>query len=58
MEFKGVWPVVNRDFVTIAHAERIDENKVYVGTKSIDYFPCPEVSGVVRGEILIGAYIL
>lgn len=58
MRFKGIWPVVDRDFVSIAHAERINEDKVYVGTKSIDYFPCPEVGGVVRGEILIGAYVL
>lgn len=41
MQFKGVWPVANRDFVTVAHAHRVSEDKVFIGTKSIDFFPCP-----------------
>lgn len=30
---------------------------MYIGLRGCDY-PCPEVKGVVRGEIYIGGYII
>lgn len=48
MQYKGVWPVSNRDFVNIAVAHKVSEEKIYIGTKAFNY-PYPEVNGVVRG---------
>lgn len=57
-QYKAVWPVSNRDFVSVG-ASRKEEggSKIYIGTTSCKY-PHPEVKGVVRGEIYIGGYIL
>lgn len=57
MQYKGIWPVSNRDFVNVAHIFRVSESKVYIGTKVCN-FPYPEVKGVVRGEVFIGGYII
>ena len=57
MEYKGYWPVANRDFVNVAIGLEETMDKVYIGTKASDY-PCPEKKGVVRGEVFIGAYII
>lgn len=37
MQYKGVWPVVNRDFVNVAVAHQMSEDKIYIGTKAFDY---------------------
>lgn len=55
-QYKAVWPVSNRDFVSVSHLFRVN-GKVYLGTKSVNY-PYPEVKGVVRAEIFIGGYII
>lgn len=55
-QYDGIWPVSNRDFVSVSHIFRVD-GKVYLGLKTCNY-PHPEVKGVVRGEIFIGGYII
>ena len=47
-QYKGIWPVANRDFVSVAVKHRESEDKMYIGTKACNY-PHPEVKGVVRG---------
>ena len=47
-QYKGIWPVANRDFVSVAVKVRESESKMYIGTKACK-FPYPEVKGVVRG---------
>lgn len=37
MQYKGVWPVANRDFVNIATAHKASEEKIYIGTKMFNY---------------------
>lgn len=37
MQYKGVWPVANRDFVNIAVAHKVSEDKIYIGTKAFNY---------------------
>lgn len=56
-QYKGIWPVSNRDFVSVGIKIRESETKMYIGTKACNY-PHPEVKGVVRGEIFIGGYII
>jgi hypothetical protein len=56
-QYKGIWPVANRDFVSVAVKFRESADKKYIGTKACNY-PHPEVKGVVRGEIYIGGYII
>ena len=48
MQYRGLWPVANRDFVNIAVPFKESEDKIYIGTKACDY-PYPEQKGVVRG---------
>jgi hypothetical protein len=57
MQYKGIWPVSGRDFVNVAQIFRVSDSKVYIGTKACD-FPYANVKGYVRGEVLIGGYII
>jgi len=57
MLYKGIWPVSNRDFINVAANHKESDNKFYIATKSCKY-PCPEVKGVVRGEVFVGGYII
>ena len=57
MQFQGIWPVANRDFVNLAVPYQENEDKIYIGTKACNY-PYPEQKGVVRAEVFIGAYII
>ena len=56
MEHKAVWPVWNRDFVTVGIRKQ-EGDIYYIVTRSCSY-PQPEVQGVVRGEIHIAGYII
>jgi hypothetical protein len=56
MQYKGIWPVDNRDFVNVSGKERIGD-KMYIATNACD-FPYPEAKGVVRGEVFVGGYII
>jgi len=57
MRYSAPWPVSHRDFVSVAQKVIESKDKAYLGSKSINY-PCPEEKKVVRGEIIIGGYIL
>ena len=56
-QYKGIWPVANRDFVSVGIIVRESDKKIYIGTKGCNY-PHPEVNKVVRGEVYIGGYII
>lgn len=56
MEYKGQWPVSNRDFVTLSTRHR-EGDKYYIATQSCNY-PYAEVNGIVRAQLHIGGYIL
>ena len=56
MEYKGIWPVANRDFVIVSVRHQ-EENAYYIATKSCSY-PKEEVKGVVRAELFVGGYLI
>ena len=56
VEYKGVWPVANRDFVIVSERYQ-DENTYIIATKSCSY-PKEETKGVVRAELFVGGYII
>lgn len=56
MEYKGIWPVDNRDFVNIS-AKEVGQNKIYISTIACDY-PVAAKKGTVRGEVYVGGYII
>ncbi len=56
MEYKGIWPVDNRDFVNVS-AKEVGDSKIYISTIGCD-FPYPQAKGIVRGEVYVGGYII
>jgi hypothetical protein len=56
MQYSGIWPVSNRDFVSVS-AKFKEGDKIYIGTRACNY-PYAEVKGVVRGKVFIGGYII
>lgn len=57
MQYKGIWPVDNREFINVSGKLRENENKMYIATAACE-FPHPESKGVVRGEVFVGGYII
>jgi hypothetical protein len=56
MQYKGIWPVDNREFINVSAKEKT-ESKIYIATCGcpLDY---PASKGVVRGEVFVGGYII
>lgn len=55
-QYKGIWPVDNREFVSSSTKEK-NSDKIYIATCACQ-FPYPESKGVVRGEVYVGGYII
>ncbi len=56
MNYHGIWPVYNRDFVNVGKKVNNGE-RCLIATKVCD-FAYPEEKGVVRGICHIGGYVL
>lgn len=56
MNYHGIWPVANRDFVNVGKKVNNGE-RCLIATKVCD-FPLAEEKGVVRGICYIGGYVL
>lgn len=56
MQYKGIWPVDNREFISVSAKEKTPE-KVYIATCACPY-EYPASKGVVRGEVFVGGYII
>lgn len=56
MQYKGIWPVDNREFVSVSAKER-NGDKIYIATTACP-FEVPASKGVVRGEVFVGGYII
>lgn len=56
MQYKGIWPVDNREFINVSGKERTGD-KMYIATTACPY-PYPASKGVVRGEVFVGGYII
>ena len=57
MRYSATWPAAHRDFVSVAYKHMEGNEKAYIGTKACNW-PCPEEKKVVRGQIMIGGYVL
>lgn len=56
--FRAVWPTAPRDFCNITHW-RLLKNGTFITIGFGDHIPeCPEQDGVVRGNLLIGGYVM
>jgi len=56
MEYKAVWPVSNRDFVSVSVRKQVD-GVYYIASQSCN-FPYAEKNGVVRAHLYVGGYII
>ena len=56
MQYKGIWPVDNREFINVSAKEK-GENKIYIATCACPY-EYPPSKGVVRGEVFVGGYVI
>lgn len=58
LSYKAIWPTSSRDFcaVTIVHSLS-DTEKVIVATSAV-HPKCPPVKGAVRGELIVGGFLL
>lgn len=57
MRYSAPWPVSHREFISVAFKVLESKDKIYLGTKSCNY-PYPADKKVVRGEIIVGGYVL
>ena len=58
MTFYGIPPVSNRDYVTITHWCLNQDGTIMVVSGSIEDKRCPEITGVVRAELTLTAWVV
>ena len=58
MTFYGIPPVSNRDYVTLTHWCVNEDGTIFVVSGSIEDKRCPEISGVVRAELSLAAWVV
>jgi hypothetical protein len=58
MTFFGIPPVSNRDYVTLTHWSVNEDGTIFVVSGSIEDKRCPEISGVVRAELSLAAWVV
>jgi hypothetical protein len=58
MTFYGIPPVSNRDYVTITHWCLNQDSTIMVVSGSIEDKRCPEITGVVRAELTLAAWVV
>ncbi|XP_074630901.1 uncharacterized protein LOC141889499 [Acropora palmata] len=57
-EFKPVWPASGRDFCNFSVTNEISEGVFFQAYEAVEIDECPERRELVRGEIIIGGYLL
>mmetsp|Transcript_3015 Transcript_3015/g.4084 ORF Transcript_3015/g.4084 Transcript_3015/m.4084 type:complete len:554 (+) Transcript_3015:1-1662(+) len=58
MGYHGIWPTTGRDFVTLIHGRELPDGRSVVAAKSVEHPKCPENKSYVRGDIIVGGYII
>lgn len=58
LQYKAVWPTSARDFCALSVKHRSNEGEYFLCAKSTIHPNCPDVSGNVRGEVIIGGYYI
>ena len=56
--FKPVFPTSGRDFCTVSMIDRAPDGTLYVSARSVEHAQCPEVSGVVRGNVILAGFVI
>jgi len=57
-EFKPVWPASGRDFCNFVVVRELAEGVFCVAYEAVEHDKCPEQRGLVRGEIIIGGFVV
>lgn len=58
IEFKAVWPASGRDFCNLVVLRELSEGIYCHAYQGVEFEKCPERQGVVRGEILLGGFVI
>ena len=58
LQFKQVWPTTARDFCNLTHWRILSDYRVLIFSTSHEAEEAPELSAFVRGELIIGGYVL
>ncbi|KAJ7365516.1 hypothetical protein OS493_005625 [Desmophyllum pertusum] len=58
MEYKPVWPASGRDFCTLVLLRELAEGVFGVASEAVEHENCPDQRGLVRGEIIIGGFVV
>lgn len=56
--YKAVWPTSGRDFVLVNFQGRVDSQTIIQGGTSVVDPSVPEEKGYVRGDCLVGGYVI
>ncbi|XP_046847721.1 uncharacterized protein LOC124441316 [Xenia sp. Carnegie-2017] len=58
IEYRGIWPVSNRDFCSYSATRVLKNNIVVYFASHVKHPSCPANKKIVRGKILIGGYVM
>eukprot|EP00731_Ephydatia_muelleri_P023799 Em0016g70a len=58
LQYKGVWPTTGRDFAMVNFQGRVDDRTIIQGGTSIVDSRVPEDKAYVRGDCLVGGYVI
>lgn len=58
LQFKQVWPTTARDFCNLTHWRILSDYRVLIFSTSHEASEAPEISSFVRGDLIIGGYVL
>lgn len=58
IRFKQIWPTAARDFLNITHWRLLGDNRIVIVSFRDRHTKFPETDGVVRGDLILGGYVL
>lgn len=58
MEYKPVWPASGRDFCSTILIRELAEGVFGLASEAVEHENCPEKRGLVRGEVIIGGFVV
>jgi hypothetical protein len=58
IKFKQIWPTAARDFLNITHWRLLGDNRIVIISFRDRHTKFAEIDGVVRGDLILGGYVL
>ncbi|XP_057315186.1 uncharacterized protein LOC130656366 isoform X2 [Hydractinia symbiolongicarpus] len=58
LQYQNVWPTTGRDFCSISAFRHIKDNLYGIMVKAVTHAECPPIKNKVRGEVLIGGFMV